>query len=117
VSHKRIVQAQAVPPDFYKKIKILNAQDNELSNTNMKNQIISSTPEDYHQIINNFDCDVLQEIYYIRVMFEPPLTPLTPSRRIRARKEIIKIMESKNWEENELSYFMYLLKHYGCYDS
>ncbi len=113
ISKKRVVNAKALPNDFYQKVDILNKQDRNLANAELINNLKQSIPEKYESIVSNFDNAILQELDYMRVMYKPPLKPEV---RLRARQNIVKLIEYKKWTDEELEYLMYLMKYYGCYD-
>ena len=110
----RKVQVKALPNDFYQKIARLNQEDKELYQIKMKQQILTAIPDQYKSIVEDFDIETLEAIDYIRVMFTPPLDA---SRKIRLRKEIVRIIENtyKQWSVKELDFFVDLLKSYDCY--
>lgn len=107
---KRHVKAQTLPSNFRDVMESLNERDNKRHLVDLRKNIISVTPSQYHRVIERLPRDVLETLEYIRVVYEPPLSS---GQKVRVRRDMMRLIEGNN-DSNEHEYFLHLLNYYGC---
>lgn len=104
-------QVYAAPKHFREKIDKLNKQDEELAFQKLKQEFVRKSPERFWEVIEKMDRKVIEELDYIRVMYNPPLSP---GARVRCRNAIMKLIDSRKCTQEEIECFLDMLKRSGC---
>lgn len=111
ITHRHHVHAKCLPCDFHLRMEKLNEQDKKLHESSLKVHMIEHTPSQYHPVLQKLDEKTIASLDFIRIMYDKPLKPY---QRVRVRRTIVDLIDAKDWSNDELEYFMYVLKFYDC---
>jgi hypothetical protein len=103
----------SLPPDFYKNIEMMNNRDMEEDKDEIKTRVIKKIPDNFKNTILGMDKETIDSIDYIMVMYRQPISP---GMKVTARTRISRLMKDKNCSDEEIDFFMYLLKSKGLYE-
>lgn len=90
---------------YRERIQKLNEEDKVLVNENYRKEL--KKVYGFPHVISILPSDVIQELYYIYVLYSKPLCP---ERRILLRNKILPYLESSKSEEQ--LFYEHLLKYY-----
>ena len=90
---------------YRERIQKLNEEDKVLVNENYRKEL--KKVYGFPHVISILPSDVIQELYYIYVLYSKPLSP---ERRILLRNKILPYLESSKSEEQ--LFYEHLLKYY-----
>lgn len=86
----------------------LNEKDNALVIEKYKEDLIRTFG--HSKVISNLDRNLIDELHYIQVMYNKPLSP---EQKIYLRKKFLPYLENQNKEQQK--FFEYIAKYYELF--
>lgn len=99
-------------PNSLNKLNDLNKLDEVCITAPYRKRLCDICPREFHDFVNSMDRHIVCEIEYICILFKHPLDM---EQRVSFRKRLSKIVKSKEWDDHELEFFIWLLRYYRAF--